>query len=732
MSRCKPNYDPCLDGKLNQIGSYAAAARSSAQNAAVSAEQSEDFSQASATSATNAATSATNAATSATEANNYLTQVTNIYDDFSEKYLGSFDAPPVTTQEGALYFDTVANSLYVWNGASWVALPTGFNEFTNFPLSYTTPIPASELRTGSEYQIVALGSPATNWVAIGAASATVGERFTKNATAATGNGTARVTRDLNTRFADVVNVKDFGAIGNGVDDTAAIQAAFNAGSKNIFFPPGEYLVGSTLTINASCNISGYGAKLKATSSFNVIFVTSSNVSISGIEIEGVGVTPEDNGRLIRGQGVDNGAGQPPTYIKNLVIRDCYLHDAGYAGIRVQFVDGFLVESCRIENVGYVGIAASSVKNADINGNTIKDIPQNLTYNNEYGIYFSRSNNNDLVRFPISENCVTRNNTVANIPWEGLDCHGGRNMYFCDNKIDNCGSRLAAISITYSDDQFNNYIDGPKNVICTGNVISNAGGFGIRLGGDTPVILDMAKNILIANNSLSNCGTDSIERLSGGISIFAGINVLVNGNTIESCTRTGVYIAGPHNDGVSVTNNVFRRIYSDQTVVAAIRVSRGGDSLGKELYISGNQLMLGSGGDTFDGSYGVQVSSTDTGLVKISNNDFVRATAQPHVVTSVQVRGYSSAIVQTARVSFPITTSVSFVEQTVTLPETFSENTTYNVIATIASSSATNYNKNGVLATRVTPNTFTLRVFTVDGTNFSENTNVPVSWVAVGY
>jgi hypothetical protein len=43
---CRPNYDPCLDGKLNQIGSYAAAARSSAQNSAASAEQSEDFSQA--------------------------------------------------------------------------------------------------------------------------------------------------------------------------------------------------------------------------------------------------------------------------------------------------------------------------------------------------------------------------------------------------------------------------------------------------------------------------------------------------------------------------------------------------------------------------------------------------------------------------------------------------------------------------------------------------------------
>jgi hypothetical protein len=67
---------------------------------------------------------------------------------------------------------------------------------------------------------------------------------------ATGSTTAR---SLANRFADVVNVKDFGAVGDGVaDDTAAIQNAVNycatAFIRNLFFPNGTYNVSSQILI----------------------------------------------------------------------------------------------------------------------------------------------------------------------------------------------------------------------------------------------------------------------------------------------------------------------------------------------------------------------------------------------------------------------------------------------------------------------------------------------------
>ena len=179
---CK-TYDPCLNGKLNQIGSYASVARQSAEASKASATQS-------ANSATSAAASAAEAAESA---------------EIAGIYLGPFAVAPTTDneggplQEGMLYYNTASNGLFVWNGTVWAS--ADFNEFTNF---------------------TATGTPSA--------------------------------RNLVTRMADVVNVKDFGAVGNGVaDDTAAIQAAIVATTtgKALFFPSGTYTFSTQLVFNTS-------------------------------------------------------------------------------------------------------------------------------------------------------------------------------------------------------------------------------------------------------------------------------------------------------------------------------------------------------------------------------------------------------------------------------------------------------------------------------------------------
>ena len=82
-------------------------------------------------------------------------------------------------------------------------------------------------------------------------------------------------RMLKDRFADVVNVKDFGAVGDGVhDDTAAIREAIAAtgeqsvnayGTKTlsaqVLFPKGDYLVSDSALLEFTNSFIGLGANL---------------------------------------------------------------------------------------------------------------------------------------------------------------------------------------------------------------------------------------------------------------------------------------------------------------------------------------------------------------------------------------------------------------------------------------------------------------------------------------
>ncbi len=93
------------------------------------------------------------------------------------------------------------------------------------------------------------------------------------------NGTGAVSTNVAAKLEQVVNVKDFGAIGDGVaNDTAAIQAAINSLSLggDVQIPPGTYKI--TATISISTNRTGLvfedGAKLLPVGSFDSIIFES--------------------------------------------------------------------------------------------------------------------------------------------------------------------------------------------------------------------------------------------------------------------------------------------------------------------------------------------------------------------------------------------------------------------------------------------------------------------------
>ena len=77
------------------------------------------------TQASNASASANNALTSEQNAANYLAAIEAIYDNFDDRYLGAYDADPLTDNDGnslsigTIYFNLTTNDVKFYNGTSW-------------------------------------------------------------------------------------------------------------------------------------------------------------------------------------------------------------------------------------------------------------------------------------------------------------------------------------------------------------------------------------------------------------------------------------------------------------------------------------------------------------------------------------------------------------------------------------------------------------------------------------
>ena len=108
---------PTTDDELTRKG-YVDTILGSATDAATSAT-------AAAASATAAASSATDAQTAQTAAETAQTAAETAYDNFDDRYLGAKATAPALDNDGdslvtgALYFDTTAGAMYVYDGSAW-------------------------------------------------------------------------------------------------------------------------------------------------------------------------------------------------------------------------------------------------------------------------------------------------------------------------------------------------------------------------------------------------------------------------------------------------------------------------------------------------------------------------------------------------------------------------------------------------------------------------------------
>jgi hypothetical protein len=247
----------------------------------------------------------------------------------------------------------------------------------------STGISAGLFIVAQQYKITALGTTTqAQWNTIAGTTGqtyVVGSLFTAATDgASSGTGAAAVARTLANRFADVVNVLDFGAFNDGTNataTTAAIQNAVNYAPSNlttVIIPYGTYSINSEISIPSNRVIIIQG-----------VLIRSGSGTLNGLRLNGNNITIKGDGELRGpqyGQTISYVANQNAIannvdttlaiQLKNIKIEGLVISGWGDAGVEVWDIDNLVCDNLRIYDVGRVGILAITGKNITYSNNYI--------------------------------------------------------------------------------------------------------------------------------------------------------------------------------------------------------------------------------------------------------------------------------------------------------------------------------------------------------------------------
>ena len=317
----------------------------------------------------------------------------------------------------------------------------------------------------------------------------------------TNGGTGSVTRTVASKLNDIVSVKDFGAVGNGIaDDTAAIQAALTccySVNKDLFIPSGNYLISSQL-LNKGVSMIGegrfYSQFLLATSfpaATSILLVQPDNgAHIDFLELGRFSIQPTNGGTKYGGSAIFMNF-QQTTNLSKLHMHDLYLLPGNDYSFQI---NNNMV-------VNFQGVPANSTIERCYFAEGIKLIgigDSNMIHEN---IFRASGGNRIAIWLYMADTSGVASHTV--IRENNIDCPGGalyatrgRSIKFIYNNVElSAGSGTPNGSIVD--------IDGSSGSIPWGEVSSNHVGIlgtatassAIRINGSIGCAID--KNTLLA-------------------------------------------------------------------------------------------------------------------------------------------------------------------------------------------------------------------------------------------
>jgi hypothetical protein len=340
------------------------------------------------------------------------------------------------------------------------------------------------------------------------------------------------------------------AVGDGVtDDKAAIQGVidyvhnqYDAGVVIFPYPSVYYKVSAKLTLYSNITLlGGNGAYI----------YNDTETAEPVIEVVGTYANRLKNIKLV-GLKIQNGTASEDTYT------------LGKDGIEVKYCDGFTMKGCEVTEIqGANGLSTRYSTDIDVIKNkfyrctyaqftvlpecenihvekNVFDTCTSLTYGNTY--LFATGGDATIDDY-FCKNLWIKNNKFLNNPrWEGIDTHGGENIWIEDNYIENVKMGIMAVVAT-------GYVSNPvlKHVTIRGNKVIQGNGLdgekGIIAGGrytSATKELIMAEHIVIEDNNVRGFGGTANSEV-GTVQTYWAKDVKVENNRISEYAQYGINI-----------------------------------------------------------------------------------------------------------------------------------------------------------------------------------------------
>jgi parallel beta-helix repeat protein len=380
----------------------------------------------------------------------------------------------------------------------------------------------------------------------------------------------------NALYADsIVDVRDYGAVGDGVtDDTSAIQVALNSGAVNVFIPTGTYLI-SQITMPSSVRLYGGGGSsvIKVKNSANTNAIVSS--SASGFSLE------------------------------DFKLDGNYTNQTSGSGIVLSTPIYAKVKNVRIENVYGTAILLSSGYGNEVAGNTVITCGKLAA---GYGIYAFCSNYNKIENNYVTDTCI---GIVVEASGVGLTAN--HNTVVGNISIFNRPDFTQSGAGFHIEESVSGEV---KYNTVTGNTFNSNIGPGVSI--------TESSNTVLSGNTISNNTNMGVSAASAECLNIVGNVITGNGSGAAAGYQCGIYADAT--SGVIASNITTASVEGIKTVgVSSIMIhgndTRGNSSGAINLSPTGTDVHANNKGfDWFDGENLRPVELMDDFLGDTFNGD----------------------------------------------------------------------------------------------------------------